>query len=89
MYGPVGIMFGKFHAGEEETTRAGRRIPAAPVSFLPVRAAVRRRDPGSSPRPPTWPPHSPSPRTTAASLLEHVPDQWKEIKTWAKRFLPR
>ncbi|KJY17222.1 hypothetical protein, partial [Streptomyces katrae] len=30
LYGPVGIMFGKFHAGEEETTRAGARIPAAP-----------------------------------------------------------
>jgi hypothetical protein len=38
-------MFGKFHAEEEETSRAGARIPAAPVSFLPVRAAVRRRDP--------------------------------------------
>ncbi|MGA5638255.1 hypothetical protein [Streptomyces sp. CS081A] len=45
LYGPVGVTFGKFYAGEEEVTAAGHRIPAAPASFLPVRAAVRRRDP--------------------------------------------
>ncbi|GAA1149226.1 hypothetical protein GCM10009577_85750 [Streptomyces javensis] len=44
LYGPVGVMFGKFYAGEEEVTAAGHRVPAAPASFLPVRAAVRRRD---------------------------------------------
>ncbi|MFF0437482.1 DUF6875 domain-containing protein [Streptomyces sp. NPDC004327] len=88
IYGPVGIMFGKFHAGEEETTRTGDRIPPAPVSFLPVRAAVRRRDPRFL----TATPHLAAALAVAEDdgrdLLEHVPDQWKEIKTWAKRFLP-
>ncbi len=40
LYGPLGVMFGKFYAGEEEVTGPGHRIPAAPASFLPVRAAV-------------------------------------------------
>ncbi|MGY3205437.1 hypothetical protein ACVW19_005952 [Streptomyces sp. TE5632] len=31
LYGPVGGMFGKFYAGEEEVTAAGGRIPAAPA----------------------------------------------------------
>ncbi|WP_274559280.1 hypothetical protein [Streptomyces spiramyceticus] len=45
LYGPVGVMFGKFHAGEEEFNRDGQSIPTTPVSFLPVRPAVRKRDP--------------------------------------------
>ncbi|WP_411139253.1 hypothetical protein [Streptomyces sp. C10] len=44
LYGPVGIMSGKFYAGEEEDTAAGHRIPAAPALLLPARAAVRLRD---------------------------------------------
>ncbi|MFF3214288.1 DUF6875 domain-containing protein [Streptomyces sp. NPDC002886] len=40
IYAPVGIMIGKFHASEEELTGSGARIPDAPASFLPVRAAV-------------------------------------------------
>ncbi|MGW6412339.1 DUF6875 domain-containing protein [Streptomyces vinaceus] len=88
LYGPVGIMFGKFHAGEEETTRAGARIPAAPVSFLPVRAAVRRRDPRFLTATPDLAAALAVAEDDGRDLLEHVPDQWKEIKTWAKRFLP-
>ncbi|MDQ1005763.1 hypothetical protein QFZ82_000248 [Streptomyces sp. V4I23] len=88
LYGPVGIMFGKFHAGEEETTRAGDRIPAAPVSFLPVRAAVRRRDPRFLTATPGLAAALAVAEDDGRGLLEHVPDQWKEIKTWAKRFLP-
>ncbi|MFJ4691780.1 hypothetical protein [Streptomyces sp. NPDC088766] len=30
LYGPVGVMFGKFYAGEEQVTAAGHQIPAAP-----------------------------------------------------------
>ncbi|MFD9724790.1 DUF6875 domain-containing protein [Streptomyces sp. NPDC059072] len=88
LYGPVGIMFGKFHAGEEETTRAGARIPAAPVSFLPGRAAVRRRDPRFLTETPDLAAALAVAEDDGRDLLEHVPDQWKEIKTWAKRFLP-
>ncbi|MEU6759118.1 DUF6875 domain-containing protein [Streptomyces sp. NPDC046685] len=90
LYGPVGIMFGKFFAGQEETTRSGGRIPVSPVSFLPVRAAVRRRDPrflGATPR---------LAAALAASeddgrdVFEYLPYDWTEIRAWAKRFrLPK
>ncbi|WP_329386385.1 hypothetical protein [Streptomyces sp. NBC_01716] len=40
LYGPVGIMFGKFAQGVQGRDRFGRLIPAAPFSFLPVRASV-------------------------------------------------
>ncbi|MFE0580268.1 DUF6875 domain-containing protein [Streptomyces sp. NPDC058874] len=88
LYGPVGIMFGKFYAGEEETTRAGDRIPAAPVSFLPVRAAVHRRDPCFLTATPDLAAALAVAEDDGRDLFEHVPDQWKEIRAWAKRFLP-
>ncbi|MFD3415722.1 DUF6875 domain-containing protein [Streptomyces cyaneofuscatus] len=88
LYGPVGIMFGKFYAGEEGNTRVGRRIPLAPVSFLPVRAAIRRRDPQFLHATPDL----------AAALSVHdddgrdvfgqLPYEWQEIRTWAQRLLP-
>ncbi|WP_329345872.1 DUF6875 domain-containing protein [Streptomyces microflavus] len=88
LYGPAGIMFGKFYAGEEENTRAGERIPLAPVSFLPVRAAIRRRDPQFL--------HATLDLAAALSvadddgrdLLGQLPYDWQEIRTWAQRFLP-
>lgn len=88
VYGPVGIMFGKFHAGEERVTATGARIPLAPASFLPVRAAVRRRDPRFLHATPDLA----AALTTAADdgrdVFEHIPTQWKEIRAWAGQFLP-
>ncbi|MEU2395753.1 hypothetical protein [Streptomyces sp. NPDC007369] len=81
-------MFGKFHAGEEETTRAGCRLPAAPVSFLPVRVAVRRRAPRFLTATPGLAAALAVAEDDGRDLLEHVPEQWKEIRTWARRFLP-
>ncbi|MEU9857259.1 DUF6875 domain-containing protein [Streptomyces sp. NPDC047974] len=88
LYGPVGIMFGKFYAGEEEDTRAGARIPVAPVSFLPVRAAIRRRDPQFLRATPDLAAAVAVADDDGRDVFEHTPDDWTEIRTWAKRFLP-
>ncbi|MGW0034476.1 DUF6875 domain-containing protein [Streptomyces sp. NPDC003314] len=88
LYGPVGIMFGKFYAGEEEATRAGERIPVAPVSFLPVRAAIRRRDPRFLHATPDLATALAVADDDGRDIFEHLPYDWTEIRTWAKRFLP-
>ncbi|MFB7346111.1 DUF6875 domain-containing protein [Streptomyces hydrogenans] len=88
LYGPVGIMFGKFSAGEQEDTRAGEHIPVAPVSFLPVRAAVRRRDPQFLHATPDLAAALAVADDDGHDVFEHTPDDWTEIRTWAKRFLP-
>ncbi|WP_262004965.1 DUF6875 domain-containing protein [Streptomyces sp. FIT100] len=88
LYGPVGIMFGKFHAGKEENTRAGERIPAAPVSFLPVRAAIRRRDPKFLRATPDLAAALAVADDDGRDVFESIPYDWTEIRTWAKRFLP-
>jgi len=58
LYGPVGLMVGKFRCGEGTSP-----VPSPPCSFLPVRPAVRARDPVSWRTPPTWRTPSPSPWT--------------------------
>ncbi|MFD4371162.1 DUF6875 domain-containing protein [Streptomyces sp. NPDC058486] len=88
LYGPVGIMSGKFSAGEQEDTRAGEHIPVAPVSFLPVRAAVRRRDPQFLHATPDLATALAVADDDGRDVFEHTPDDWTEIRTWAKRFLP-
>ncbi|MFZ3548753.1 hypothetical protein ACODT3_24690 [Streptomyces sp. 4.24] len=77
-------MFGKFTAGEVRGD-----IPVPPVSFLPVRVAVRPRDPrflGGTPE-------------LAAAVAEAVDDgrdvldgighDWMEIRQWAQHLLPK
>ncbi|MEU1801162.1 DUF6875 domain-containing protein [Streptomyces sp. NPDC019937] len=88
LYGPVGVMFGKFHAGEEEATETGARIPAAPASFLPVRAAIRRRDPHFLRATPELAAALAAAKDDGRDVFEHIPPQWKEIRTWAGRLLP-
>lgn len=88
LYGPVGVMFGKFHAGEAEVTSAGARIPAAPASFLPVRAAVRRRDPRFLRATPDLAAALAASADDGRDVFEHIPPQWKEIRTWAQHLLP-
>ncbi|MEU6315158.1 DUF6875 domain-containing protein [Streptomyces sp. NPDC047014] len=88
LYGSVGIMFGKFHESEEELTAAGDRIPAAPVSFLPVRAAVRRRDPRFLSATPDLAAALAVAEDDGRDVFEHVPDEWKEIRAWSTRFRP-
>ncbi|WP_018545908.1 DUF6875 domain-containing protein [Streptomyces sp. LaPpAH-108] len=88
LYGPVGVMFGKFYAGEEEVTTAGHRTPAAPASFLPVRAAVRRRDPQFLRATPDLAAAIAAADDDGRDVFEHIPTEWKEIRTWARHLLP-
>ncbi|NJP48399.1 hypothetical protein [Actinacidiphila epipremni] len=88
LYGPVGVMVGKFRAGEEETSRAGGRVPAAPVSFLPVRAAVRRRDPAFLGATPDLAAALATGEDDGRDVFDNVPRGWKEIRTWATQLLP-
>ncbi|MFD4260711.1 DUF6875 domain-containing protein [Streptomyces sp. NPDC058534] len=88
LYGPVGVMFGKFYAGEEEVTGAGHRIPAAPASFLPVRAAVRRRDPRFLHATPDLAAALAAADDDGRDVFEHLPTEWKDIRTWARNLLP-
>ncbi|WP_411078662.1 hypothetical protein [Streptomyces sp. cmx-18-6] len=85
LYGPLGIMFGKFYAGEEEDTRAGEPIPVAPVSFLPVRAAIRRRDPQFLRATPDLAAALSVADDDGRDVFDQLPDEWQEIRTWAKR----
>ncbi|MGR3935309.1 DUF6875 domain-containing protein [Streptomyces sp. BRA346] len=88
LYGPVGVMFGKFYAGEEEVTEVGARVPAAPASFLPVRAAVPRRDPHFLRATPDLAAALAAAADDGRDVFEHIPAQWKEIRTWARRLRP-
>ncbi|MEV5568008.1 hypothetical protein AB0L54_34920, partial [Streptomyces sp. NPDC052196] len=88
LYGPVGVMFGKFYAGEEEVTAAGHRTPAAPASFLPVRAAVRRRDPRFLSATPDLAAALAAADDDGRDVLSHIPTEWTEIRTWAQHLLP-
>ncbi|MEU7023739.1 hypothetical protein ABZ990_24205 [Streptomyces sp. NPDC046203] len=85
LYGPVGIMVGKFHEGEEETARGGEPVPAAPVSFLPVRAAVRRRDPAFLHATPGLAVALASAEDDGRDVFAHVPHDWQELRAWTKR----
>ncbi|MER6912539.1 hypothetical protein ABT354_12790 [Streptomyces sp. NPDC000594] len=88
LYGPVGIMFGKFSAGEEGNPCSGEHTPAAPVSFLPVRAAIRRRDPRFLQATPDLAAALAVADDDGRDVFEGIPSDWTEIRTWAKRFLP-
>ncbi|MER5549196.1 hypothetical protein ABT072_43980 [Streptomyces sp. NPDC002589] len=89
LYGPVGLMVGKFTAGERRTDRGGRQIPAPPVTFLPVRAAVRPRDPRFLAATPELAAAVASAVDDGRDVFEHTPHHWEEIKQWAQHLLPR
>ncbi|MFH9226172.1 hypothetical protein ACH4NT_14860 [Streptomyces lydicus] len=84
----VGSMFGKFYAGAQETTAAGHRLPASPASFLPGRAAVRRRDPRFLRATPDLAAALAAAADDGRDVFEHIPTEWKEIRTWARHLLP-
>ncbi|MCB5907651.1 hypothetical protein [Streptomyces pinistramenti] len=88
LYGPVGLMFGKFWAGEQGSNRYGRSIPAPPFSFLPVRVAVRPRDPRRF--------LSRTPELAVAvaravddgrEVFRDLSQDWKVVRPWAKQLL--
>ncbi|MFF4648191.1 hypothetical protein [Streptomyces sp. NPDC001389] len=88
LYAPVGVMFGKFHAGEEEVAQDGRSIPAAPVSFIPVRPAVRRRDPRFLHDTPDLADALAVASDDGRDVFEHLPHDWKAVRAWSRTKLP-
>ncbi|WP_137994121.1 DUF6875 domain-containing protein [Streptomyces vilmorinianum] len=87
LYGPVGVMFGKFYEGDEEISQIGERIPAAPFSFIAVRAAVRRRDPRFLQATPDLAAALAVAQDDGRDVFEHVPYDWKEVRAWAQQLL--
>ncbi|REK88840.1 hypothetical protein DY245_19090 [Streptomyces inhibens] len=89
LYGPVGLMFGKFWAGEEHTDR-GRHIPVPPVSFLPVRCAVRPVDPRFLEDTPDLAHSLASAVDDGRDVFRGLPCDWKAVKQWASSlFVPQ
>ncbi|MFI6359617.1 hypothetical protein ACIBJF_45210 [Streptomyces sp. NPDC050743] len=82
-------MIGKFAAGEERRDRRGRCIPAPPVSFMPIRAAVRSRDPRFLAGTPELAAAVGTAADDGRDVFEHTPHEWGEIKQWAQHLLTR
>ncbi|CAM5678148.1 MULTISPECIES: hypothetical protein [Streptomyces] len=87
LYGPVGLMFGKFREGEEDTDRRGLCIPAPPVAFMPVRVAVRPRDPRFLAATPDLAHAVANAVDDGRVVLAGMPQEWKDVKRWAQRLL--
>ncbi|KPI05898.1 hypothetical protein OK074_4388 [Actinobacteria bacterium OK074] len=95
LYGPVGLMIGKFREGEEDTDRDGVPIPPPPVTFMPVRAAIRSHDPrflSATPELADAVAHADDDgRDVFADVPQDSQDSqdWKDVKRWAQRLLPK
>lgn len=87
LYGPVGLMFGKFWTGEEGTDRQGRRIPSPPFSFLTVRCAVRPVDPRFLADTPDLARSLSTAVDDGREVFQGLPYEWKAVKTWASSLL--
>ncbi|MFC8829586.1 hypothetical protein ACFT9I_30075 [Streptomyces sp. NPDC057137] len=83
LYGPVGIMFGKFARGVQELDRSGRNIPSAPFSFLPVRASVRRLDPNFLRGTPELSTALATADDDGRDVFEKISCDWKSVREWA------
>ncbi|MEU4116334.1 hypothetical protein AB0F71_17775 [Kitasatospora sp. NPDC028055] len=83
LYAPVGVLFGKFPAGRRETDSFGRNIPPAPFSFLPVRAAVRSRDPRFLANTPGAAQALAAADDDGRDVFEHIPCDWKAVQAWS------
>ncbi|WP_432096384.1 hypothetical protein [Streptomyces sp. bgisy100] len=87
LYGPIGLMFGKFWAGEQGKDRYGRSIPVPPCSFLPVRVAVRARDPRFLSRTPELAAAVAGAADDGCDVIKDLPEDWKAVRTWATQLL--
>ncbi|MFD7547385.1 hypothetical protein ACFV0R_25990 [Streptomyces sp. NPDC059578] len=83
LYGPVGLMFGKFTEGTQDSDRFGRTIPPAPFSFLPVRASVRLRDPKFLEGTPGLAAAVAAAADDGRDVFGDKPHEWKAVRAWA------
>lgn len=83
LYGPVGLMFGKFWTGEDGADRRGERIPAPPFSFLTVRSAVRPADPRFLADTPDLAWSLATAVDDGREVFQGIPYEWKAVKKWA------
>ncbi|MGX2997024.1 hypothetical protein JNUCC64_22635 [Streptomyces sp. JNUCC 64] len=84
LYGPVGVMFGKFAEGGQERDRRGRSVPPSPFSFLSVRAAVRGRDPWFLKDTPVLAEALATAEDDGRDVFADVPCDWKAVRAWAR-----
>ncbi|MFI1157430.1 hypothetical protein [Streptomyces sioyaensis] len=89
LYGPVGVMFGKFPVGDQVTDHRGRLVPEPPVSFLAVRVAVRARDPLFLSRTPDLAALVAEAADDGRDVFAELSREWKDVKLWAQRRLPQ
>ncbi|MFI0907607.1 hypothetical protein ACH4TE_29450 [Streptomyces sioyaensis] len=87
LYGPVGLMFGKFWTDEEGTDRQGHRIPAPPFSFLTVRCAIRSVDPRFLTDTPDLARSLSKAVDDGRNVFRGLPYEWKAVKKWASSLL--
>jgi hypothetical protein len=88
LYGPVGVMFGKFPQGAVESGRRGQDIPPPSFSFLPVRAGIRSMDSTFLESTPELAEALSVSVDDGRDVFEHIPCEWKAVKEWASS-LPR
>ncbi|WP_236046330.1 hypothetical protein [Streptacidiphilus fuscans] len=84
LYAPLGVLLGKFYAGHTETDSFGTVIPPAPFSFIPVRAAVKQRDPCFLNSTPEVARALSAADDDGRNVFETLPCDWTEIKKWAR-----
>lgn len=88
LYGPVGLMFGKFWQGEQDTSRRGAVLPVPPVTFLSIRPAVRPRDPHFLHITPALADTIRESEDDGRGVFDAVGRDWTAVRSWAAR-LPR
>ncbi|MFJ5548712.1 hypothetical protein [Streptomyces sp. NPDC093225] len=88
LYGPVGLMFGKFWEGEADTSRHGAALPVPPVTFLSIRPAVRPRDPRFLRNTPDLAEAVRDAADDGRSVFDTLGRDWAAVRSWAAR-LPR
>ena len=83
VYGPVGLMFGKFAKGVRSQDRRGRNVPPSPFSFLAVRASIRQRDPGLLRSTPGLAATLSTAEDDGRNVFAQMPCEWKAVREWA------
>ncbi|MEV6731341.1 hypothetical protein [Streptomyces sp. NPDC051364] len=88
LYSGVGLMFGKFWEGEEDTSRHGGDLPVPPVTFLSIRPAVRPRDPQFLHNTPVLADTIRDAQDDGRNVFNGLERDWATVRSWAAR-LPK